>query len=280
MKTSRTILAIVPCLILFFSNCPKKEESPDYKYILVTSNLNLEAVINTHPAAGEFIEYSLRDPDPGADMGIALYDHTDYQGKYSVSGSKIKLYKGRRIESRISLYYYKDDPDIIGNVYDNEILDWDAAVESASPEIDGTATYTWNVTGNINIKTTDYGVETSDYVITWVKATFLVKERTSETETKPVSGQTVRAKIYDDRGTVRDLTLTTDSEGSTSETYLNFNLSKGEYLTVSAFLKDHADIYETKVLSYSDAFNNAQETREDGRKVYTWKITITLYTKY
>jgi len=280
IKMLRITLVVFSFLILFFSSCIK-DKTNDYKYILVTVNLKLDASINTHPAAGEFISYDLRDPDPGGDLGTHYANYSDYLGKFSVSGSQIRLYKGRRIECRASLYYYQNDPDIIGDPFDASILDWETAVQSATPENDGTASYTWNVFGDIVIRTKDYGTESGDYITTNVNASILAGKWTSEAheDVTLLSGVQVKGKIYDDGGKVVDFTQTTDSEGVTSEQTAVFQLSKGEYLTFSGYLEANPEVYDTKVLSYSEANENGKIPENSTHKEYTWSVVLSLYVE-
>jgi hypothetical protein len=163
VKTLRTIFIIVSCLILFVSDCIK-DKSADYKYIMVTVNLKLDASINTHPAAGEWIMFTINDPDPGVDINL-------------------------------------------------------------------------------------------------------------------LSGVTVRRKIYDDGGKVVDFTQTTGSEGVTSEQTAVFQLSKGEYLTFSGYMEAKTDIYNTKILPYSEANNFGEIPENSTRKTYTWNVVLPLYVE-
>ncbi len=241
-------------------------------------NLELEAIINTRPAASEMVSLIAGDPDPGGDMDILVTDHTDILGNYNTS-ALIKLYRDRKIRSTVTLYYYKDDPDIVGNPYDTDILDWETAASSAVRDYNDTPSYTWNVNSLIDIKTKNYGVETEDYIAVWVEPAISVRKHTSGSETTPASGVTIRAKIYDDGGDVEDYTLTTDSEGKAFPSSSFFKLSKGEYITLSVFLKDHPETYNSQILPYSTAEAGAEKPQQGSHKVYTWKAALTLYAQ-
>jgi hypothetical protein len=262
------------------SSCePSEQKIPDYDYVMVKTNLELEAIINTRPAASEMVSHNVGDPDPGGNLGYLITGTTDIQGYWKNSGL-YKMNKNGSVKSEATLFWYKDDPDITGSPSDQDMLDWETAALGAVTDNTGTPCYTWNVNSLIDIKTKNYGVESDDYIYVYVKSTVIVREYISETETKPASGVAVRAKIYDDDGgKVMDYNLMTNSEGKTAEQTDAFNLSKGEHITFSAFLKDHPEVYSSDKLAYSSADMNGETPQGGGRKTYTWNAVLQLYIK-
>lgn len=281
MKTPKGILiSFICCIFLALSSCdPSEQKIPDYDYVMVKTNLELEAIINTRPAASEMVSQNVGDPDPGGNLGYIITGTTDIQGCWKNSGL-YKMNKNSKVKSTATLFYYIDDPDITGSPSDQDMLDWETAALGAVKDNTGTPCYTWNVNSLIDIKTKNYGVESDDFIYVYVKSIVIVREYTSETESKPVSGAVVRAKIYDDDGgKVMDYTLTTNSEGKTAEQTDAFNLSKGEHITFSAFLRDHPEIYYSDKLAYSTADLYGETPQGGGRKTYTWNAILHLYIK-
>ena len=281
MKTPEGIVkSFACCVFMVLSSCdPSEQKIPDYDYVMVKTNLELEAIINTRPAASEMVSHTVGDPDPGGNLGYIITGTTDIQGYWKNSGL-YKMNKDGRVKSETTLLWYEDDSDITGSPSDLDMLDWETAALGAVADNTGTPCYTWNVNSLIDIKTKNYGTESDDYIYVYVKSMVIVREYISETETKPVSGVAVRAKIYDDDGSkVRDYTMTTNSDGKTAEQTDVFNLSKGEHITFSAFLRDHPEVYYSEKLAYSTADMNGETPQGGGRKTYTWNATIPLYIK-
>jgi hypothetical protein len=280
MKTLKKLLKYFICVLLVLSSCDQSEQKiPDYEYVLVKTKLELEAIINTRPAAGEMVSQDVGDPDPAGALGYLVTGYTDIQGYWDNSGI-YKMYKNSKVKSTVTLLFYENDPDIVGSPSDQDMLDWETAALGATVDNTGTPCYTWNVNSLIDIKTKNYGVESGDCIAVWVNSAIVVRRSISETQSEPVSGITVRVKIYDDDGgNVRNYTLVTNGEGKTPEQYDRFNLSKGEYITFSAFLKDYPEVYDSDKLAYSTAVTNAETPQGGGSKTYTWNAVLQLYIK-